>query len=90
MNIIAVSSDTQTGSIATKLELELSYPVVADTNKYLIRYLGLESPLDLKSLPALYMIDSNMVIVWAHTGIDHSDKPSIEAILQFYKKFYKN
>lgn len=64
------------------VEMKLTYPVVSDMYKNIIRQYGVLHPTEQIARPAAFIIDRQGKMRWSYMGVDASDRPTIDTILR--------
>ncbi len=80
-SLVALSADDAETAEMTIEALQLTYTVLPDSNREIIRRFGVLHPQEGISRPATFIIDAEGVIRFQHIGKDFSDRPSESLIV---------
>ena len=80
-SLVALSSDDAETAEMTIEALQLTYTVLPDPNREIIRRFGVLHPQEGISRPATFIIDAEGVIRFQHIGKDFSDRPNESLIV---------
>jgi peroxiredoxin len=92
INVVAVSADAVSESKALTKQLKLSFPLLSDANKKIIRQFGvLENKKGPSyppgiSKPAVFLLDRNGGLHYSYISQDQIDRPSTKELLEEARK----
>lgn len=79
--LIAISADPQRTAQQTVKELKLTFPVLSDAYRTIIRSYDVLHPQEGIARPSAFIIDKKGMIRWQYIGMSPRDRPSMIAIL---------
>lgn len=80
--MIAISADSPADGQKVAREMKLTYPILSDINKSLIRQYAVLHPDEGIARPSMFLINKQGRIVWSYVGQDASDRPAMAVVLQ--------
>ena len=80
--IVALSADTPERARLTVSELGITYPILSDSSRRLIRAYDVLHPEEGIARPSLFVLDRDGVVRWQYVGINAADRPALEDILE--------
>jgi peroxiredoxin len=80
--MIAISADSPGDGQKVAREMKLTYPILSDFNKNLIRQYGVLHPEEGIARPSMFLVNKQGRIVWSYVGQDAGDRPLMATILQ--------
>ena len=80
--MIALSADPPAGGQKVASELGLTYPILSDLYKNYIKQYGVLHPTEGIARPSMFIVNKEGNIVWKYVGMDASDRPSMDVVLQ--------
>jgi alkyl hydroperoxide reductase subunit AhpC len=63
-------------------EMKISFPILSDPTRNLIRQYNVLHPQEGIARPALFLVNKEGQIVWKYIGMDASDRPSLAEIFK--------
>jgi peroxiredoxin len=80
--MIAISADSPGDGQKVASEMKLSYPILSDVYRNIIREYGVLHPTEGIARPSMFVVNKQGRIVWSYVGQDASDRPAIATVLQ--------
>ena len=80
--IVAISSDDVVTAQKTSSELRVQFPLISDAKRKLINLFGVLHPKGKIARPTVFIIDKKGIVRFRHIGMDYTDRPSIQILLQ--------
>jgi peroxiredoxin len=80
--MIAISADSPADGQKVASEMKLSYPILSDVYRNIIRQYGVLHPTEGIARPSMFLVNKQGRIVWSYVGQDASDRPSMDSVLQ--------
>ncbi len=80
--IVAISVDDALTLSRTSRELGVRFLLVSDQKRRIINLYGVLHPKEGISRPAVFIIDKRGYVRYRHIGVDYTDRPSIESLIQ--------
>jgi len=80
--MIAISADSPADGQKVASEMKLSYPILSDVYRNIIREYGVLHPTEGIARPSMFLVNKQGRIVWSYVGQDATDRPAIVTVLQ--------
>ena len=80
--MIALSADAPADGQKVASELNLTYPILSDVYKNYIRQYGVLHPTEGIARPSMFLVNKEGKIVWKYVGMEASDRPPMDTVLQ--------
>jgi len=80
--MIAISADPPAGGQKVASELNLTFPILSDVYKNIIRQYGVLHPTEGIARPSMFVVNKEGKIAWKYVGSEASDRPPIDTVLQ--------
>ena len=80
--LIAISADTPADGQKLASELKLTYPILSDIYKNIIRQYGVLHPQEGIARPSMFLINKEGKVAWSYIGMVAEDRPPMATVLQ--------
>lgn len=80
--VVAISTDDALKINMSIRELSVTFPLISDPQRRVIRQFGALHPTEKIARPAIFLIDTRGVVRLVFIGKDSADRPPIQAIIQ--------
>ena len=80
--MIAISADSPADGQKLAVEMKLTFPILSDVYRNLIREYGVLHPTENIARPSMFLVNKEGRIVWKYVGVEASDRAPIATVLQ--------
>jgi peroxiredoxin len=83
--VIAIGADSPADGQKLALEMKLTFPILSDFYRSLIREYGVLHPTENLARPSMFLVNKEGRIVWKYVGMEASERPPTAMVLQQIK-----
>ena len=83
--MIAISADSPADGQKLAVEMKLTFPILSDVYRNLIREYGVLHPTENIARPSMFLVNKEGRIVWKYVGMEASDRAPLDTVLQQIK-----